>query len=324
MPCEQQIDKYKFCINSNYYEGLVQYVKGKNVEVVKEGNCDDIFLDKEFYENVTSKYICQEFKFLYNSFSKYPVEKTSEKDIFTDYDCDFLNYWLNDKLRIKVSDNSNYIKEFYEKIKEKNSTFFSKTNYLEEYLHVIEPDVLENMKLLCNLYDNAVKIMSIKNTQNYTDEEKNKEQKLCSDYTKECDKYYKEAMDRCLNSNVDFYDALKNFKDAYDIITEPSSNKSNVCNSSEFYYFPKYDALLEKKANAIKISSTLLVLSFALPLMYKYTPFGPFLRAKINMVKDRWMNSDKNEDELLPLSTDIEDIIFDNENYNIGYYSETN
>ncbi|SBT01184.1 PIR Superfamily Protein, partial [Plasmodium ovale curtisi] len=46
------------------------------------------------------------------------------------------------------------------------------------------------------------------------------------------------------------------------------------------------------------------------------------LRTKINMVKDRWINPDKNEDELLPLSTDIEDNISDNEEYNIGY-SET-
>ncbi|SBT57020.1 PIR Superfamily Protein [Plasmodium ovale wallikeri] len=318
MPCKKQTDKYIFCINSNYYEGLVQHVKGKNDEVLKEGNCDNIFLDKEFYQNVTAKGICQEFKFLYNSFSEYPIKKTSEKDIFTDYDCDFLNYWLNDKLRIKVSDDSNYIKQFYEKIKQQNNNFFSKTNNLEEYLHVIDPNVLENMKVLCNLYDNAVKIMSIKNTQNYTDEEeKNKYQKSCSEYTKECDKNYKEAMDMCLNSNDDFYNALKNFKDAYDIITKPSSNESNVCNSSEFYYFPWYDVVLEKKANAIKISSTLSVLSL-------YTPFGPFLRTKINMVKGRWINPDKNEDELLPLSTDIEDNISDNEEYNIGYYSETN
>ncbi|SBT83304.1 PIR protein, partial [Plasmodium ovale] len=72
-----------------------------------------------------------------------------------------------------------------------------------------------------------------------------------------------------------------------------------------------------------KISSTLSVLSLVLPLIYKYTPFGPFLRIKISMVKDRWIHPDKNGEELLPLSTDIEDNISDNEEYNIGY-SETN
>ncbi|SBT55692.1 PIR Superfamily Protein [Plasmodium ovale wallikeri] len=217
------------------------------------------------------------------------------------------------------------VEEFYEEIKNKDKNFFSKTNDLEAYLHVIDPSVLENMKLLYKLYDNAVNIMSIINTQNYTDEEeKNKYHKSCSEYTNECDKKYKEAMDRCFNSNDDFYNALKNFKDGYKKISEPNSNESNVCNSSEFYYFPWYDGVLEKKANAIKISSTLLVLSFALPLIYKFTPCGPFLRGKINMVRNRWFNPDENGEELLPLSTDIEDNISDYGEYNIGYYSETN
>ncbi|SBT59391.1 PIR Superfamily Protein [Plasmodium ovale wallikeri] len=325
MPCEQQTDKYKFCINSNYYETIVQYVKGKSDEFKKEENCDKVSLNTNLYENVSAENICKEFKFLYKSFSKYSVEKKNENKIFTDYDCDFLNYWLNFKLRESVTDGSINVKQFYKQIKEQNDNFFSKTNDLDEYLYDIDPNVLENMKLLYNLYDNAVKIMSIISNEDYiNEEEKQKEQDLCLAYTKKCDENYKKAMDSCLNSNVDFYNALKNFKYAYDIIAEPSSNESNACDSSEFYYFPEYDALLEKKANAIKISSTLLVLSFALPLMYKFTPFGPFLRAKINMVKDRWTNQDKNGDELLPLSTDIEDIIFDNENYNIGYYSETN
>ncbi|SBT84576.1 PIR protein, partial [Plasmodium ovale] len=92
---------------------------------------------------------------------------------------------------------------------------------------------------------------------------------------------------------------------------------------SKFNYFPEYDGVLEKKANAIKISSTLLVLSFALPLIYKYTPFGPFLRANINRVKNKWMNMDEYGSELSSLPTDVEDNISDNEEYNIGY-SETN
>ncbi|SBT84465.1 PIR protein [Plasmodium ovale] len=316
---------YKFCINSHYYEVILKHVEDNKSEVDQEKKCDNISHGTVFHGNLSTQDICKQFKFLYKSLSKNPIKQPTEKSIFSDYDCDFLNYWLNDKLKGKVIDGSNYIKHFYDKIKEHDVTVFTDHEELGNYMHVIDSEILENMKLLYNLYDNAVKIISIISNEVYTsDEQKNEKQKLCSDYTKECDKYYKEAMDRCLNSNVDFYIALKNFKDGYKIITEPSSNKSNACNSSEFYYFPEYDALLEKKANAIKISSTLSVLSLVLPLIYKYTPVGPFLRTKINMVKDRWINPDKNEEELLPLSTDIEDNISDNEEYNIGYYSETN
>ncbi|SBT57583.1 PIR Superfamily Protein [Plasmodium ovale wallikeri] len=329
MSCKKGIDKYMFCTNSNYYETLVQYVKGISSDVKKDEKCNDVKTSMTFFNNVQAKDICEEFKFLYKSFSTYPDGKTVKNDPFSYYDCYFLNYWLNDKLRENVSNDSIMVEEFYEEIKNKDKNFFSKTNDLEAYLHVIDPTVLENMKLLYKLYDNAVNIMSIINTQNYTDEEeKNKYHKSCSEYTNECDKKYKEAMDRCFNSNDDFYNALKNFKDAYDIIAKPISNESNACYSGNFLYFPEYDPVPEKEKEkrimTIKISSILSVLSLTLPLIYKFTPFGPFLRAKINMVKDRWMNPDKNGEELLPLSTDIEDIIFDNENYNIGYYSETN
>ncbi|SBS92338.1 PIR Superfamily Protein [Plasmodium ovale curtisi] len=325
MPCKKQTDKYRFCINSHYYEVLLKDLKDEKVK--KEEKCDNLSTIMTFSNNISAEDICQEFKFLHKSLRKNPKGETTVNDIFSYYDCDFLNFWLNDKLRKSVNNGLIQIKEFYKEIKSKDEEFFTANKELHDYMYVIDPNVLENMKLLYKLYDNAVKIISMINTQNYTDEERNEAQKSCSEYTKKCDKDFKEAMDRCFNSNDDFYNALKNFKDGYKIITEPSSNELIVCNSSEFHYFPWYDPVAEKEKEkrimTIKISSTLSVLSLVLPLIYKYTPFGPFLRTKINMVKYRWINPDKNEEELLPLSTDIEDNISDNEEYNIGY-SETN
>ncbi|SBT72630.1 Plasmodium vivax Vir protein/Plasmodium variant antigen protein Cir/Yir/Bir, putative, partial [Plasmodium ovale] len=313
---------YRFCTNSNYYEALLQYIKGKSGDVGNAKSCDDLSTSMTFSNNIYAKDICQEFKFLYKSFDEYPNGVTGKSDPFSYYDCDFLNFWLNDKLRKSVNNGLIQIKEFYKEIKNKDDEFFSKTNDLEKYMHVIDPNVLENMKLLYNLYDNAVKIISIINNEECT----NEEQKSCIDHIKECDNKYKEAMDRCFNSNDDFYNALKNFKDGYKIITEPSYNKSKVCNSSEFSLFPEYDPVPEKEKRimTIKISSTLSVLSLALPLIYKFTPFGPFLRRKINMVRNRWLNPDENESELLLSSTDIEEDISDNGEYNIGYYSGIN
>ncbi|SBT57178.1 PIR Superfamily Protein [Plasmodium ovale wallikeri] len=327
MPCKKWTGKeiYKFCTNSNYYESLIQYIKDKNDDVGKEHTCDNLSTNMTFFTNSSSTKICQEFKLLYKSFSIFRGKEISEDDIFSDYDCDFLNYWLNNKLKENVNNDSIMVKELYEEIRSRDEEFFTKNKELDDYMRIVDPDILENMKLLYNLHDNAVKIMSIIRNEFYINEDlKNEAQKSCSQYTKECDENYKKAMDRCLYSNADFYNALKNFKDGYDIMTKPSSNKSNACNSSEFYYFPEYDALLEKKANAIKISSTLFLLSLALPLIYKYTPFGPFLRTKINMVKDWWINPDKNGGELLSTYNDTEDNNSENVEYNIGYYSETN
>ncbi|SBT55385.1 PIR Superfamily Protein [Plasmodium ovale wallikeri] len=317
-------ENYKFLRNAHYYGNLPQGFDKDALELKKKEVCDYFLNDTNLSEDSSAKDICKDFLYIYNYLNKINESRKEDKSL-THEDCHFMNYWLNVNIRDKNIDAKICVNDFYDKLKSKDESFFSSPTKLEEHLHVIDTDTLENMELLYKLYDNAVKIMSIISNEYYiNEEEKQKEQDSCSEYTKECDENYKKAMDRCLNSNVDFYNALKNFKDAYDIIAEPSSNKSNACDSSEFYYFPEYDAILEKKANVIKISSTLLLLSFALPLIYKYTPFGPFLRAKINRVKDRWMNTNTNVDELLPLSTDIEEIIFDNENYNIGYYSETN
>ncbi|SBS95609.1 PIR Superfamily Protein [Plasmodium ovale curtisi] len=305
-------ESYIFLRNAHYYWYLLKEFDTSKFKDKNENVCGIFSEDINLSGNSSSKEICKKFMYIYENLNK-NHEKGATKKSITDEDCHFINYWLNDNLKENNINSSICVNNFYNKLKNKNVSFFSSSTKLEDHLHVIDPNVLENMKLLYKLYDNAVKIKSIIDNEVYiNDDLKYEEQKSCSEYTKECDENYKDAMDRCLNSNDDFYNALKNFKDAYDIITKPSSNESNACNSSEFTFFPEYDALLEKKANTIKISSTVI-----------YTPFGPFLRTKINMVKDRWINPDKNEEELLPLSTDIEDNISDNEEYNIGY-SETN
>ncbi|SBT03026.1 PIR Superfamily Protein [Plasmodium ovale curtisi] len=315
---------YIFCTNSHYYEALVQYVKSENEKVKNEANCENIFLDKKSDQNESAKEICQEFKFLYKSFAEYHGEKKeiSKEGTLTDYDCNFLNYWLNDKLRKTVNDNTNYVKEFYRKIKERDSTFFSSPNDLETHLYDIHPKILENMKLLYDLYVIKKKITDLIFDQDNTAVYK----ELCKRYTKECYDKYIEGMKNCLNIYDDFYKALKVYETDYKHLIEQETDESGHCKDSEYFLLPDYDSVLEKQRNIMagKILSAPLILSFVIPLLYKYTPFGPFLRAKTKMIKNWWMNPEKNESELLLSSTDIEDNIFDNGEYNIGYYSETN
>ncbi|SBT55393.1 PIR Superfamily Protein [Plasmodium ovale wallikeri] len=338
---------YTFCINSNYYEAFVKYVKDKRCDVEKKDrcdvekkdscdvgekdscdvgekdSCDELSTSMTFSNNLRGKDICQEFKLLYNLLRYNSVEGTTVKDIFSDNDCNFLNYWLNGKLSDNVKHGAINVKHFYEKMKNKDVGFFSKHCNLDKQFYNIDTEILENMKLLYELYDNAVKVINIIKDPTY----KYDEHKSCNDYIEECDKKYKKAMDRCLNSNVDYYNALKIFKDSYQFLTETSTDKSNTCEYSKFNNFPKYDPVLERKQRNImvgKILSAPLILSFVIPLLYKYTPFGPFFRGKIKMIKNRWINSDKNESELLLLSTDDEDNISENGEYNIGYYSGRN
>ncbi|SBT57980.1 PIR Superfamily Protein [Plasmodium ovale wallikeri] len=326
MPREKEKAKniYKFCINSHYYETLVQYVNGKNKEVKEEKNCDNIVVDTQLYEDVSTEDVCKEFKYLYKSFGKYHGKEISLNGTFTDYDCNFLNYWLNDKLRKKVNDDSNHIKLFYEKIKEQGKTFYCDDTKMEDYMHVIDPEILQNMKILYELYHTKQKILDIMLKEDISSSEMSK----CPEYIGICQEKYREGLDKCHSVYDDFYKALKLFKMDYKYGIEKETDKSGCCNISDNFRLPEYDPVPEKEKEkrimTIKISSILSVLSLALPLIYKFTPFGPFLRGKINMVRNRWFNPDENGEELLSLSTDIEDNISDNEEYNIGYYSETN
>ncbi|SBS95806.1 PIR Superfamily Protein [Plasmodium ovale curtisi] len=360
--------KYKFCINAPYYQMLVQLFIKKKKELDEVKNCDNFSSDTAFSKNSSATQICKEFTFLHDSLSKYRGGKNPENEPFTEDDCNFMNYWLNDKLR-NNNDFSISVKETYDEIKGKNTKIFSKHSELDEHMVNIETEILENMKYLYELYYNAVKIINMITDKVYTDEEQenkehetenkkeprtdehdvqlqgeeehdvqpqgkeeqeveernDKKKKSCTDYIMECDRSFKEAMDRCVNINDDFYNALKIFKDSYGFLTELSSDILSSCDSSKFLFFPEYDSVLDNKRRIIagKILSAPLILSFAIPLLYKYTSFGPFLRTKINMVRGRWMNQDKNENELLSSLTDIEDNISDQGEYKIGYYSGT-
>ncbi|SBT83080.1 PIR protein [Plasmodium ovale] len=313
---------YAFLMNSNYYEALEKYVKGKNDKVKEEQKCDNLSTSMTFSNNISAEDICREFKFLHKLLRKNPMEGTAVKDIFSDYDCDFLNFWLNNKLRENVNNGSIEVKGFYEKIKNKDNEFFTKNNELDDYMRIIDLDILENMKLLYELYDTKQNILNIMLKQDYSDNGET----LCPEYLKKCYDNYIQGIDKCLNDYGDFCKEIKKFKHYYKYGIEEVPDQSEYCNISEYFRLPEYDSALEKrrKIMTIKILSTPLIMSFVIPLLYKYTPLGPFLRTKINTVKNKWMNSDEYGSELSSLPTDIEDNIYDNGEYNIGYYSGIN
>ncbi|SBT83519.1 PIR protein [Plasmodium ovale] len=330
---------YTFCTNSNYYEAFVKYVKDKscdvekkgscevekegNCEVEKEGSCEiekkgsceiekkdscevgkkdsckELSTSMTFSNNLHGKDICQEFKLLYKLLRDNSVEGTTVNDIFSDNDCNFLNYWLNNILRKNVINGSIDVKGFYEEIKRKDDKFFSKHD-LGKYMNVIDPEILENMKILYELYHYKQKILDIMLKQDNS----NSGKELCPQYTKKCHETYIEGVYKCLNGYEDFCKELKYFEGGYKYLTEEKTDESGHCKVSEYFLLPDYDSVLEKQRRILTIK----ILS------------SP---AKTKMIKNRWMNPEENESELLLSSTDIEDSISDNGEYNIGYYSGT-
>ncbi|SBT54776.1 PIR Superfamily Protein [Plasmodium ovale wallikeri] len=314
-------ENYTFLRNAHYYGNLIPGFQIDTLEPKREKICASFLNDIGFSENKSVKEMCENFIYMYNYLNKIHEKRETVKTI-TEEDCHFMNYWLNVNLKKNNIDASISVNKFYEKLKSMDRTFFSSTTQLENCLHVIDSGNLENMEILYELYDTKQKITDIMFNLDITEDKK----KLCQQYLEKCHDKYIEGMNNCLNGCDEFCKAINDFERGYNSLIENETDKSGMCKSNEYFQLLDYDSFLEKQRRimTIKILSSPLILSFVIPLLYKYTPFGPFLREKINMVKNRWMNHDNNGNELLLSSTDVEDNISDYEEYNISYYSETN
>ncbi|SBT52146.1 PIR Superfamily Protein [Plasmodium ovale wallikeri] len=312
---------YEFCRNSPYYEMVVENIsKEKPVQEIEDA-CDSFSNDDCSLENPSGKEICKKILYMYEFLDKVQRSWKSPSTI-TNEDLNFLNYWLN----VKLKDNTNAsvcISKFNETINSEGNNLRFRGINLKKHLNVIDRGNLENMELLCELYRTKQKIFDIMIKEDCS----NNVEKLCPEYTEKCHKRYIEGIDKCLDDYDDFYKALKKFKYYYKYGIEKETDTSGYCYNSEYFRLPEYDPVLERKQKKImliqNITTSLMVL-LIIPLLYKFTPFGSFLRGKIKMVKDVWVNQNKNGDELLSLSTDIEDNNSDNGEYNIGYYSGKN
>ncbi|SCA60048.1 Plasmodium vivax Vir protein, putative [Plasmodium vivax] len=267
--------------------------------------------------------ICKEFTLLYLSFLIYSAIKNDPKKIFSFGDCDFLNYWLNDKLRKSVKDGDNIdVRGFYDEIKNKNQDLFSHNEDLVHYMNNIDPEILKNMELLYDLYDNDRKILNILFDPDHTDP-KNKE---CPVYRDHCLKKYVEAINRCYGIYDEFYKALKDFKSSYNYTIVQGNEDRYNCRGDTEYKLNDYDPVLEREKTKIMLiqgSTSFLMLILTFPLIYKFTPFGPFLQGKIKKVKNMWKSPKKNKEKLLS-SMDIGNNISDNIKYKLAYNSVTN
>ncbi|CAI7719445.1 PIR protein [Plasmodium vivax] len=324
MPCVEGENKYSFCINSPHYKVLLKYVYDNKSTLGNDIKCDLLTPSMTFSGELSAKEICKEFMLLYKSFRIYSATGTPPNEIFSFGDCDFLNYWLNDKLRKSVNDGDTIdVRGFYNEIKNKNPEFFSDNKDLEEYMKIIDPEILKNMELLYDLYDYERKILNMLLNQDYSGENK----KPCSHYTDKCYENYKTALDRCLNGHKELCKELKYFKKSYNFSIEQDIQDVNNCKTATNFRLPEQDPVLEiekKEAMRIQNLTSPLIVLLVTPLIYKFTPVGPFLQEKIKKVKNMWKSPKKNKEKMLSSSMDIENNISDNRKYKLAYNSVTN
>ncbi|KMZ96144.1 hypothetical protein PVNG_06584 [Plasmodium vivax North Korean] len=242
-----------------------------------EINCNSL-TTRMISESSSAQDICKEFTLLHESISEYSALINPRDKIFSPGDCDFLNYWLNNKLRNSVKDGDKInVREFYKEIKNNNEKFFSDNKNLENYMKNIDPEILNNMELLYDLYYNKRKILNMLLDQDYTDPEKNP----CSFYTDKCYEKYVTAINRCYGTYDEFCKAVKDFKSTYDIVIKQGTEDKYNCKGSDNFQLPEFDVVLQREKTKIMLiqgSTSFLMLILTFPLIYKVK--------KIILIKD--------------------------------------
>ncbi|SCA83348.1 hypothetical protein PVT01_000005500 [Plasmodium vivax] len=135
------------------------------------------------------------------------------------------------------------------------------------------------------------------------------------------------SINRCYGIYDEFYKALKDFKSSYNYTIVQGEEDTYNCRGNTQYKLNDYDPVLEREKTKIMLiqgSTSFLMLILTFPLIYKFTPFGPFLQGKIKKVKNMWKSPKKNKEKMLSSSMDIGNNISDNIKYKLAYNSVTN
>ncbi|SBT55214.1 PIR Superfamily Protein [Plasmodium ovale wallikeri] len=246
--------------------------------------------------------------------------------------CKFLNYTLNINLQNYLK-NTQRTLNFYKML---NTEYPSQDYYIEvceNEIRYIEKFVLGNIETLYNLYDNFGKYKSGSTSGNLSQ---------CY-YANACASIYNNCIKTCEVKYDELFCAkLKAFKEEYNAELTPGKscyNEKNVLS------YPENNSTLDTVHSSWRHEShvlvggskfnslgnnmitpivTLLIIPITLFMLYKYTPFGSWLRPKIKRMNKTWNNINEENDELLIDNSQIYQINSQGKNYHITYNSTQN
>ncbi|SBT78579.1 PIR protein [Plasmodium ovale] len=257
----------------------------------------------------TANEICEKFKRLYKFIIS--INKTSGSEKLYNIDFAFLNYWLNSKLRNATISNKLTIQELVSKMENREEEFIY--NDFNRNIYNIKYEDFNNMDLLSNLYYNHSKIF--KSTSGIEGNIP------CLQYFHEFIDEYKKGIIMCPHDDTSFCKALKHYKEQYERIFLGDNSVSEYCIDKDRLHLPTYNdvSLGEKITVASSILGPSFGTLFTLIFLYKFTPFGQWLRAKIGTNKGTHSKIYELNDETLLNTSDIENINFGENPYHISY-----
>ncbi|SBS89320.1 PIR Superfamily Protein [Plasmodium ovale curtisi] len=309
-------DIYSFFSDFKTYMQYDSYIETQYKKDEHNKNTCDAFLPEvNISRTETANDVCAKFKNLY----KFIIRKKSQASLssLNDNDYAYLNYWINIKLRNSTPSHKYTVKEFHERMSFHEKEFV--TSIFEKKLYDLDNVDFSNMNLLSDLYDNYSKI--------YLETSKIKEVKiLCMSFFQEYIDTYEKGIIQCPHDNTSFCKALKHFKEEYENTFLGEHSMTVNCIDRDRLELPTYEDVSGNKQ--ITMVGTVLGPSFGtlftLLFLYKFTPFGQWILAKMGTKKGEHSNLYEEHGQSFLNISDNEDINSDYNQYGISYDSVVN
>ncbi|SBT57928.1 PIR Superfamily Protein [Plasmodium ovale wallikeri] len=291
------------------YDGHIEteYESGERINIY-----DYFSPDVQISNTENANEICEKFKRLYKLIISINKESGSEK--LYDIDFAFLNYWLNSKLRNATISNKLTIQDLITKMGNREEEFIY--NDFNLNIYNIKYEDFNNMTLLSNLYYNHSKI--------YQSTIGIEENIPCMEYFQEYINTYKKGIIMCPQDDTNFCKALNHFKKDYEKTFLGQDSISENCIDRERLKLPTYNNVLEEYKNNTTVGTILgssFGTLFTLLFLYKFTPFGRWLRIKMRTNEKGHSTTYEELGQSLLDNSDTEYINADYNAYHLSYDS---
>ncbi|SBT55169.1 PIR Superfamily Protein [Plasmodium ovale wallikeri] len=307
-------DIYSFFMSIKEYYGYAEEMSTKLRGTTENTKCYYFSSDPRNFGTEHVKDVCVKFIMLYNVIYE---KRQNKKKIVNDNDFAFLNYWLNSFSKSAKISPYITVNEFQKTVGDREQEFATFT--LEEKLYDMKDEDYDNMNLLNELQYNYGEIF--KNGGYIV-----KGDKPCIGYFEKFINTYKNCIIKCPDDDTSFCRALKYIKEEYKQKLLGDDGISEYCIDREKLQLPSYSDV--SAGNNITMVGTVLGPSFGtlstLFLLYKFTPLGQWILAKIGTNKGAYNNLYETYDKPLPYNSYNEYINSDYNEYHISYDSVAN
>ncbi|SBS99913.1 PIR Superfamily Protein [Plasmodium ovale curtisi] len=217
--------------------------------------------------------------------------------------CLYLYYWLHTEAVNSKTSIENTL-DLYKKLYEIYNTDNDGDNKFDKYMNKINKDTCDKLEKLIGLYELFKKFERQYESKTSVVNCNSECVTLFASYVHECQTGY----------DNEFCKELRNFREGHNVFIQ----KVLRCNGEKYLLPPveNFDAI-----GMVIIPLTLiLVTSFIFPLLYKFTPFGPWIRHKIGKKGNMWDNINEETHQLLD-TDEMEKNKSKMRDYNIAYIS---